>query len=327
MSSRARNCKYAENIYTASEKLICLITLLADRRWHTTDSLARQFGTTERTILRDLDKIEHAAKVRVERRPGKGVRLASKYHFKGIEAGPEESLNLILSVAFSPRIGFSLAQVARTLEKLREMLPPELASQVDWYRSRFHLELPAHTDGLRFLDLLRKAIVETRRIRMTHLGIGDGTTDEHTINPYGLVYYHDKWFLIGFDFNSAERRVFRVDRFVACELLRARFNPPDDFDAQEHWYKVFWKQYGKNAETFVLVFDSAYRERVSGWDSVQQRDLPGGYLEVRVKAMNPEWVKSFVLSCGSHCEVKEPAWLRDVVYKEARAMCERYEGN
>ncbi len=326
MSTRARNCKFAENIYTAPERLICLITLLADQRWHTTDHLARQFGTTERTILRDLDRVESAAKVSIERRPGKGVRVVSKFHFKGIEAGAEESLNLILAVAFSPRIGYSLAQVARTLEKLRDMLPPELASQVDWYRSRFHLELPAHTDGLRFLDLLRKAIIENRRIRMTHLGVGDGTTDAHMINPYGLVYYHDKWFLIGFDFNSAERRVFRVDRFEECELLPARFDPPDDFDAQEHWYKVFWKQYGRNAETFVLVFDSEYRERVSGWDSATRREAPGGGLEVRVKAMNPEWVKNFVLSCGRHCTVMEPAWLRDIVHKEAQAMCALYEG-
>ena len=70
-----------------------------------------------------LRKIENAAKVDVERRPGKGVRLESKYHFKGIEAGPEESINLILAVAFSPRIGFSLVQVAKTLDKLRESLP------------------------------------------------------------------------------------------------------------------------------------------------------------------------------------------------------------
>ena len=322
MKNRKSNRKYPENRYTAAEKLICLITLLSDHRWHTTSYLADQFGTTERTILRDLDKIENLAQVVIERRPGKGVRAVSKHQFKGVAAGSEESINLILAVAFSPQIGFSLVQVARTLDKLRESLPPDLASQVDWYRTRFHFVIPTQSDGLRFLDLIRKAIMESRRIHITHLGIGDGTTDEHDVNPYGLVYYHDKWYLIGFDYRSAERRVFRIDRFQICTMSDIRFVPPDDFDAQEHWYKVFWKQYGKHAETFVLVFDSEYAERVKSWDNCEQKHLPRGALEATLKAMNPEWVKGFVLSCGRHCRVKEPAWLREVIRKEAEQIAE-----
>lgn len=325
MKPRKPNCKYAENRYTAAEKLICLIALLADRRWHTVESLARQFGTTERTIYRDLDKIETAAKVIIERKQGRGIRLESKYHFKGIEAGAEEAINLILAVAFSPKVGFSLIQVARTLDKLRDSLPPEFASQVDWYRTRFHFEIPAQTNGLKFLDLIRKALMENRRIHMSHLGIGDGTTDEHDINPFGLVYYHDKWYLIGFDFTSGERRVFRIDRFITCEMTKVHFVPPDDFDAQEHWYKVFWKQYGRNAETFVLVFDPEYVERVKSWDSIDRKMLPDGSMEATFKAMNPEWVRGFVLSCGRHCRVKEPAWLKELILKEVEEIRKNYE--
>ena len=324
--TRKPNRKYPENHYTASEKLICLITLLSDHRWHTTDWLAHQFGTTERTILRDLDKIENATKVTVERRPGKGVRLEPKYHLKGIGAGPDESINLILAVAYSPKIGFSLVQVAKTLDKLREALPPGLATQVDWFRTRFHFDIPAHTNGLRFLDLIRKAIFESRRIKVRHLGISDGVSDAHEINPFGLVYYHDKWYLIGFDYKNAERRVFRIDRFLECAMQKIRFTPPDDFDAQDHWYKVFWKQYGRNAETIILVFDSEYADRVQAWDSIERKSLADGALQATFKAMNPEWVKGFVLSCGKHCRVTEPAWLRDVVKQEAADIVANYAG-
>jgi len=33
--------------------------------------------------------------------------------------------------------------------------------------------------------------------------------------------------------------------------------------------------------------------------------------------MNPEWGKGFILSCGTHRRVSEPAWLKDVVKQEA----------
>ena len=321
---RKPNKKYPENRYTASEKLICLIALLSDRRWHTTAWLASQFGTTERTILRDLDKIENAAKVIIERRPGKGIRLQPKYHFKGIEAGAEEAINLILAVAFSPGIGFSLVQVAKTLDKLRDSLPQEFASQIDWFRTRFHFEIPAYTNGLQFLELVRKAILECRKIHMSHLGVGDGTTDEHDINPYGLVYYHANWYLIGFDYNCAERRVFRIDRFQSCEMLDGQFKPPDDFDAQEHWYNVFWKQYGRNADTIVLVLDPEYEERFKTWDSVDLKKLPDGNVEATFKAMNPEWLKSFVLSSGRHVKVKKPQWLKEAIQDEITAVAKLY---
>lgn len=316
--------KHPSNLYTAAERLICLITLLADRRWHTTEWLAGQFHTTERTILRDLDRIERAAKAVIERRPGKGIRLTAKYFFRGIEAGPNEAINLILAVAFSPRVGFSLPQVARTLDKLRNALPPEFSSQVDWFRSRFHFDIPAHTNGLRFLDDVRNAILHCHKIVITHLGIGDGTTDEHQISPYGLVYYHDKWFLIGFDYASAERRVFRVDRFITCVVTKETFAPPDDFDAEEHWYKVFWKQYGRNAETIVLDFDPAHEERLRSWDSVTVKKLRNGLLRATFKAMNPEWLRGFVLSHGQAVTVIEPAWLRTAVRDEAAAVLRKY---
>jgi predicted DNA-binding transcriptional regulator YafY len=325
MKKRKPNKKFPENRYTASEKLIAMIALLSDKRWHTTAFLAKQFGTTERTILRDLDKIENAAKVIVERRPGKGIRLQSKYKFKGVDAGAEEAINLILAVAYSPKIGFSLVQVAKTLDKLRDSLPPEFASQVDWFRSRFHFETPEYTDGLRFLELIREAILKTRRIHITHIGIGDGTTDEHNISPYGLVYYHSNWYLIGFDLKCAERRVFRIDRFQTCKMTKVFFNPPDNFDAQEHWYNLFWKQYGKNAETIVLTFDSEYEEHLKTWDNVELKTFSNGKIEATFKAMDLEWLKKFVLSAGSYVKVKKPKWLKEAIIAEINKMAKIYD--
>jgi len=324
MKKRKSNKKYPENRYTASEKLIALIALLSDKRWHTTAFLANQFGTTERTILRDLNKIENAAKVVITRKPGKGIRLQSKYNFKGVDAGAEEAINLILAVAYSPKIGFSLVQVAKTLDKLRDCLPQEFASQIDWFRTRFHFEIPAYTNGLKYLELIRKAILKGRRIHMSHLGIGDGTTDEHDISPYGLVYYHANWYLIGFDFNCAERRVFRIDRFQSCEITKVFFNPPEDFDAQEHWYNVFWKQYGKNAETIVLTFDPKYENQLKTWDNVELKTLLNKKIEATFKAMNPEWLKKFVLSAGCYVKVKKPKWLREAIVKEIKKMGKVY---
>ena len=325
MATRRSNRKNPLNRYTAAEKLICLIALLSDKRWHTVSYLASQFAVCERTILRDLDKIENAAKVFIERKPGRGVRLESKYEFKGVEAGPEEAINLILAVAFSPKVGFSLPQVAMTLDKLRDSLPAEFASQVDWFRSRFHFDIPEYENGLKFLELIRTAILECRKIHVSHTSVKDGTTDEHDINPYGQVYYHDNWYLIGFDFKSAERRVFRIDNFKTCELLDQKFELPEKFNAQDHWYKVFWKQYEANAETVILEVDTEYEEYFKVWDSVTFDKSQNGKTTVTFKAISPEWLKSLVLSAGRHVKVIKPEWLREVITNEIESLLNIYK--
>ena len=310
--------------YRPAERLLALLMLLGDHRWHTVGYLADHFDVAERSIHRDLDKIENATKLFIERQPGRGIRLESGKSFSGFEGGTEETLNLILAVAFSPKFGLSLLDVARTLDKLRASVPPELAARVDWLYSRVHFEMPFKSRGLEFLRVIRTGIADSRRLRLTHTGVGDAKADQHDVNPFGLVYYHDIWYLLGLDFKSGQRRAFRVDRFKSCALLDIRFTPPDDFDAREYWNRSFWRQYERDAETYVVVFDAECADRVKHWSRVQLKPQRNGAIEATFKSMNPEWVKSFVLSCGEHCTVKSPEWLKKVVKVQAKMTLRRY---
>ncbi|MCX7002991.1 MAG: WYL domain-containing protein [bacterium] len=318
---------YRTGHYRPSERLLALLILLSDHRWHITRHLAEQFETAERTLYRDLDKIENATKLSVERQTGRGVRLVPGRTFAGLEGGTEEALNLIFAVVFSPKLGFSLVEVARTLDKLRASLPLERTAWIDWLRSRIHFEIPIKSRGVQFMKVIRTGIVECRRLRLTHIGVGDTVPDRHDVNPYGVVYHHDVWYLLGFDCKCGERRAFRVDRFKTCTLLDLKFVPPEDFDAREYWNRSFWRQYERDAETFVVTYDADYADRVKHWNRVQLKSHADGSVEATFKSMNPEWVKSFILSCGAHCLVRSPEWLKNAVKEQAEKVTHKYSRN
>jgi hypothetical protein len=110
-------------------------------------------------------------------------------------------------------------------------LPIERTAWIDWLRSRIHFEIPLKSRGVQFMKVIRTGIVECRRIRLTHIGVGDKTPDRHDVNPYGVVYHHDVWYLLGFDCNVANgvpsaSTVSRPARCLTSSLSRRRTLTP-----------------------------------------------------------------------------------------------------
>ncbi len=54
-----------------------------------------------------------------------------------------------------------------------------------------------------------------------------------TIDPYGLVYWSNKWYIVGFCHIRNEIRSFRVDRIYNIAQTKIKFNQPQDFSASK----------------------------------------------------------------------------------------------
>jgi len=323
MKDRKSNKKSPNNHFLAAERLLCLTCLLADNRWHTTVQLANTFGITERTILRDLDKIENSLRISIERKRGKGVRIPLKHDFNCIQTGEDEALNLILATAFSSGIGFSLVQISKTLNKLRNSLPSEFAENIFSLSKRFYSEIQETISEK--IELIRTAVTQSLIIRFLYKG------KKRKVNAYGLIYYRTKFYLLGYDYNHKEIRVFSVNRVQNCKISDEKFKMAEDFDAQNYWQKIFWKKYNKKAETIVLIFDkfsnkeNVLLERIKHWEKIKIKKAPDKSTEATFKTLNFEWLRDFILSCGKKVKVKQPDWLKKEIKEEIREMNKLYK--
>ena len=317
MKKRKSNKKSPNNHFLAAERLLAIISLLSDNRWHTTAQLARIFGITERTILRDLDKIEKSVRITIERKRGKGVRIPLKHEFNCIQTGEDEALNLILATAFSSGIGFSLVQISKTLNKLRNSLPSEFAENIFLLSKRFYSEIQDTIS--KKIELIRNAVAQSLTICLFYKG------KEHKVNAYGLIYHRTKFYLIGYDYNHKEIRVFSVNRIKNYKISDEKFKMPENFDAQNYWQKIFWKKYNKKAETIVLIFNNFPIKRIKYLEKVKIKKLSDKSTEATFKTLNFDWLRSFILSCGKKVKVKKPDWLKKEIKGEIQEMNKLYK--
>lgn len=93
----------------------------------------------------------------------------------------------------------------------------------------FHAAAAMPRPDSTILMLLSLAAQRGQRVRLRYR-TGDAET-EREVEPYGLVYHWDRWYLAAWCHLRQGRRVFRLDRVDAATLTEVLFEPPAGFDS------------------------------------------------------------------------------------------------
>jgi hypothetical protein len=136
---------------------------------------------------------------------------------------------------------------------------------------------------------LTTALIESgaaaRRLRLAcRMGAADR---EMEVEPWAVVLRHSRWYLPCRSHTRQERRVLRVDRIVAIEILPATFTPPDDLDAlrvlEEHLSQ------GWTYPVDVLVYATV--EEAATWlpRSLARLEPDGDRTRLRATTNDPDW--------------------------------------
>ncbi|HEY3724530.1 MAG TPA: WYL domain-containing protein [Acidimicrobiia bacterium] len=130
------------------------------------------------------------------------------------------------------------------------------------------------------------------------------------VEPWGLTSKFGRWYLIGYDRDAGEMRVFRADRIdgdvVAGEP--AAFRVPDDFRADVYLADQPW-EYGQGRATRVRVrIDAGHHadlaEQLPAGTPIEHE--PDGSAVVELSVVNDAGLRSFVLGYLEHAEVLSP---------------------
>lgn len=162
-----------------SERLNHIVALLQDGRIHKAETLADQFGVSQRTIYRDMARLQHSG-VPFEGTPGTGYRAAAETTLPALNlTGTElEVFRLGLSVVTEAGDESQKAAALSLLTKLDEALSggPDIKSPF------------APSPKLQQnLALIRRAISTRQRLRVTI------SARSNTIRPLRLDYFGRIW--------------------------------------------------------------------------------------------------------------------------------------
>jgi predicted DNA-binding transcriptional regulator YafY len=222
-----------ENMLETSARLLELLSLLQLRRDWTSAELADRLGVSTRTVRTDVGKLRTLG-YPVDARPGVagGYRLAAGTAMPPLLLDDDEAVAVAvgLSAVATRRLG--VEEISLTaLAKLEQVLPSRLRRRVEAVREATSVVPGAGAPlDLTVLGVVAAAIRSHERLRFGYTTTGGTESSRHT-EPQRLVSWGPRWYLLAWDLDRDDWRVFRVDRMVPRPPTGVRFRPraiPED---------------------------------------------------------------------------------------------------
>ena len=317
-----------------ASRLVNVLLLLQTRGQMTAAELARELEVSERTIYRDVDALSQSGvPIYAERGPHGGIRLVEGYRTRltGLTASEAEALFLSGLPGPAAELGLGTVVAAAKL-KVLAALPPELRTRASRITERFHVDAPGwfqSPDAVPHLETLASAVWDARRVRLVYQRGEKAVARD--IEPLGLVLKGGAWYLVAR--SAGQFRTYRVSRVVDAEPREDGFERPAGFDLAAHWAESI-SAYERDFERTEVVF-RVPPEHVDevvgavGRERVRRGGVTAGDDAVTIRA-GFEWedeALSAAVRLARVAEVREPAWIRDVLTELAQVILARYLGD
>jgi predicted DNA-binding transcriptional regulator YafY len=206
--------------------MLKLLSLLqVPRGWPGRD-LAARLAVSERTVRRDVDRLrELGYRIHAGKGPHSGYRLEAGSVLPPLLFDDEQAVALSAALQIVAGAGVEEA-AARALATIRQVLPSRLRHRVDTMRVTAVPHVPERTGppvGPDRLATLGGAIRAREELRFDYAA--DGAPTRRRAQPHHLVTWGGRWYLIAWDLDRRDWRVFRIDRIAPRTPNGPRFTP------------------------------------------------------------------------------------------------------
>ncbi len=309
----------------AFARLLFIDSEIAKGSFPNANTLARQWdGVSDRTIKRDIQWLRDFQNAPIEYDPHKRGYYYSEpsYRLPALHIGAHELFALTLS-------GEVLRQyqntplyntLDRVFRKLTALVPDRVTVDPRWLNNKlsvFHSPLSRIDPDI--WEATLQAVREERRLHIRYSTPKYRDAVSKQVAPYHIVAHRGEWYLIGYDQEKDDNRIFAVSRIRSATIGEERFERPDDFDPFRYVDPHFGV-YPDGPKREIRIRFSAglspyIRERT--WHSTQRtEEHEDGSLTLSFESNQLLEVRSWVLSWGKGCTVLEPQELVDSVKSE-----------
>lgn len=211
-------------------RALLVLELIQNAPGISADRLAERLGLSDRAVRRHVGVLREAG-IPVESTRGRygGYRIGRGLRLPPLMFTPAEALGLVMAVLEGHPAGED-DPVGQALGKIVRALPEPLARPADVVRRvparGWHVVVPDVGITLR----LAEASDGRRRVRLRYGPEPEASYDVE-LDPWAVVVRHRRWYLLGWSHDKQARRVLRVDRVHAVDVLPQSFEPPTGLDA------------------------------------------------------------------------------------------------
>ncbi|GAB2519304.1 helix-turn-helix transcriptional regulator [Nocardia heshunensis] len=220
-----------------SARLLSLLSLLQARRDWPGLLLAQRLEVSPRTVRRDVDRLrELGYPIVASKGPDGGYRLDAGSRLPPLLFDDEQAVALAVALqiaAAAGGVGIEEA-AARALHTVRQVMPARLRHRIDTLPVTAVESVAAQSDSMvdsTVITQLAAAVHACEELRFDYAPAFSRTADEpvamppRRVQPHHLVVRAGRWYLVAWDLERADWRIFRADRITPRTPTGPRFTP------------------------------------------------------------------------------------------------------
>lgn len=293
-------------------RLFEIIYILLNKKTVTAKMLAERFEVSTRTIYRDIETLSASGiPVYMSRGSGGGISILPNFVLNKSILTDEEKSYILSAVKAVSAIDFSDTKSA--LNKLVSMLGENSS---DWIEVDFsQWSNNAEAD---IFSALKSAILLHNIVSFSYSN-NKGENSFRTVQPHKLCFKGGAWYLYGYCNLRKNFRFFKFRRIKNLSVSDDKFTPTQ--------IGTLFSKYNYYKTDFVkLKLKISDKSAFRVYDEFDNYELqPDGSFIVEIDFPNDNWLKHYIMSYGSDCEVLEPKPVRDCIINELKKALDNYK--
>ncbi len=221
-----------------TDNMLAILWMLRSGEKITAKQMSEKLELNIRTVYRYIDTISTSG-VPIISEPGHNGGYSLLNHF--IEAPLffdfEEQTSLFHAAVFAEEAGYYGGEALdRAISKLSNHSNQEQETKVNQHVTS--LEVISRSSSLPmepFLKELEQAVADGYSVNILYHKSGENPLNDRLVDPYRMIYWNHKWYVIGFCHLRKDIRSFRVDRMERLMVTETKFNRPENFSAGEYF--------------------------------------------------------------------------------------------
>lgn len=205
-------------------RILELLALLQTGRPYNGDELAARLGVPPRTLRRDIARLRAIGyPVQTRTGPGGYYRLVAGSTMPPVAFDDQEAVATVvalteLAAGASGGGGVASSAAARALDKLKQVLPERLQPRVTALRTSLEAAVrPAPGIDVETMTALAEAIGRRAPVTFGYVK-ASGQPGVRRVEPHRQVHLDGHWYLLGWDLDRCDWRVFRLDRLSRLQV-------------------------------------------------------------------------------------------------------------
>lgn len=299
------------------DRISAILIQLQSRKIVKAQEIAERFEISLRTVYRDIHSLYEAG-IPIIGEAGVGYSLADGYKLPPVMFTNEEATALLTAEklvkkltdkATSEVYQSALTKIKATLRSTGKEYLSEIEDHIEVINSPFQAQSFGENQ---YIQSILKAISQKAKISIDYFATSSQEHSQRNIEPIGIFFQHNRWYLLAFCCLRNDYRQFRLDRINGVVFTN------ESFENKHPTLKAYLEEtpkQGKKGEHKVILRLHQSIERYLGDQKhymglVSQKTI-GNTLELTFQPPSLESFARWCMMFADHVEIEGPAEVKD----------------